>query len=622
VSDSQSPTNVASGYDPVTFAVILNRFNSIANEMTLTLEHTAWSSTLALARDFSCAIYDAEPRQVAMLDALPVHTTSLHIVLEEIVEEFEGDIADGDVFLCNDPYRGNTHVGDLVTAMPVFLEGELRFWTVTKGHQLDTGAFVPSSVTASSANIYQEGMTIPPVKIRARGEIVADVLSLYLANMRYKDFLKGDLLAQLGSVEKGRDRVVEVCEEYGTDEVIRYVDEIIAYADRRTSAEIEAFPDGTYEGEGWIDSDGFDQVDIPIKVKVEIAGDKVHVDYDGSGPQARGGMNGTHATSQAAGGIPFMYYIDPEIPHNYGCFRHITVHAPKGTICNAEFPASTSAATIVPSDMMHDAINRAMVHAIPDKVAGGGPRCANIPQFSGIDPESGEAWGAMLFNDGGGQGASKGTDGWPLFQTMAGFGGLKSLSVEQIELLYPIFVESMEIEPDSMGHGASIGGPGVRLIVTPRGEEMDCVTYGDGCRNPPHGILGGYPGIGGGQYVEDRDSGKRIFVSSSGNVKIRSGEAWVGVSTGGGGYGNPVDRDPEQVRVDVRNGLYGRDVAEQVYGVALIGAELEVDEARTGELREALDQIERPLVDPQGPGASTWLEENMSDRDEYRLNPL
>ena len=247
-----------SSYDPITFSVVFNRLQSIANEMTLTLEHTAWTSILALARDFSCAIYDAVPRQIAMYDALPIHTTSQHIVLSEIARTFADEIEEGDIFACNDPYRGNTHVGDLVTACPVFVGGRHLFWTVTKGHQMDTGAFVPSSVTASARNVWQEGLTIPPIKLYERGKPRADVIDLYLSNMRYRDLLRGDLLAQLGSIEKGRERLVELCKEYGADEVMRYVDAIVDYADRRMAEEIRAMPDGTYEGEGWIDTDGVD----------------------------------------------------------------------------------------------------------------------------------------------------------------------------------------------------------------------------------------------------------------------------------------------------------------------------------------------------------------------------
>ena len=450
-------------YDPITFSVVLNDLNAIANEMTLTLEQSAWTPILALCRDFSCAIYDAGPRQIAMYDALPIHTTSLRIVLNEIARTFDHKIEDGDVFICNDPYRGNTHVGDVVTAMPVFFGGRHLFWTVTKGHQLDIGAYLPSSVVASARNVWQEGLTIPPVKIYERGTARDDIIDLYLSNLRYRDLLYGDLLAQLGSIQKGRDRLIELCDEYGAADVERYVEAILAYADRRMSEQMEQIPDGEYQGSCWIDSDGLSTFNIPIHVKVTITGDRAIVDYTGSGPQGEGSLNGSYATSQAAGAVPFLNYIDPDIPHNEGCIEHIDVVAPEGTVCNATYPASTSSATIVPSDAMQDAVNKAMAAAAPELVIAGSARCGNVPQFSGMDSRTGVAWGAMLFNNTGAQGASNGTDGWPLYESSAAAGGLKAQSIEQIELLYPMHIERMEIEPDSMGMGEHIGGPGSGL---------------------------------------------------------------------------------------------------------------------------------------------------------------
>ncbi len=609
--------------DPITFSVFMSRFESIATEMTLTLERSAWTSILALCRDFSCAIYDSVPRQICMLDAIPVHTTSLQLVLREIAEAFAGGINDGDVFLCNDPFRSNTHIGDLVTAAPVFAEGRHLFWAVTKGHQMDTGAFVASSVTAAAENVWQEGLTIPPLKLVDAGRMRRDLLELYLANVRYRELLEGDLLAQLGSIEKGRQRLMEFCAEYGTTEVERYVDEMIAYADRRMAEEITSMPDGEYEGEGWIDSDGHEIEHIPIKVKVTIAGDRVLVDYSGSGPQARGGVNGSLATTQAAGAIPFLYYIDPDIPHNHGCIAHIDVTAEQGTICWARFPASTSVATIVPSDMMQDAINKAMASAIPHLVPAGGPRCANIPQFAGVDPATGEAWGAMLFNNCGGSGAARGANGWPLYANLAAAGGLKAQSIEQIELLYPLFIGHNEIEPDSMGFGEWNGGPGTRLAVSSTAGPTEVITFGDGCSNPPHGVLGGTAAIGGGQYVENSTTGKRRFVGASGHLLIGRDEVWVGVSTGGGGYGSPLERDAEEVRRDVANGVVSLGSARDIFGVVLTATEtlLSLDVEATRKLREQLDVQPRPLVDPTTPGASTWITDNMTEGDEFLLNP-
>jgi N-methylhydantoinase B len=609
-------------YDAVTFSVILNRFNRIAEEMTVTLEQAAWTPILAICRDFSCAIYDARRRQVCMFDALPIHTTSLHTVLEAITDAFGDDIAPGDVFMSNDPYRGNTHIGDLVTACPVFVEGRHLFWSVTRGHQLDTGAPIPSSIVPSARNVWQEGITIPPVRVVAGGVARSDVIELYLANVRYRDLLEGDLMAQLGSIERGRQRLVELCEEYSPPTVVAYVDELIAYADRRMAEELRAIPDGTYRALGWVDTDGVEAVDIPVAVAVTVSGGRVLVDFEGSGPQGAGGVNGSEATARATAVVPFLCYIAADIPHNHGCIAHIDVRAPRGTICNAEYPASTSCATSLPSDLMHSLVNMAMAQAIPDKVPAGGARQANIPQLTGVRTDTGEAWGAMLFNGTAGAGAASGTDGWPLYESMGGMGEVKTQSVEQIELAYPVRVEEVEIAPDSMGFGEHIGGPGVRMRIRSLDGEVECVTFGDGCANPPHGVLGGTPGAGGGTYVEPDDGGPRRFVSACGRVLVGPRETWVSVSSGGGGYGHPARRPADRVRRDVVNGVITADTASEVFGVALSdGPEYDLDGARTEALRSELLADARPGALPTEPSASTWVKDNMREADVYLLNP-
>jgi len=619
-----SPANGAAwdpDIDPITLSVLISKFQDIANEMTLTLEYTARSVVLALARDYSCAVYDADARQIAMMDAIPGHTASMHLVLRTIAERFEGSVQEGDIYMCNSAYHNNTHIGDLVTAEPVFVDGEHLFWSVTKGHQLDTGGYAPSSVIGDARDLYQEGLQIPPLRVYQAGEPCSDVLDLYLANMRYRDVLWGDLQAQFGSIRKGKVRLQQVVETYGAEPLKKYIQAIIDHADRFMSAAIEEIPDGVYESQGWVDTDGKDAFDVPIKCKVNVEGDKVHVDFTGSGPQTPSGLNGNYATLHAAPSIPFMYYMDPDAPHNHGCFGHLSFHAPKGTICNAEHPASTSAATIVPSDAMHDCVNKAMAAAIPDKVPAGGCRAGNIPTFAGVNEETGEAWGAMLFNNGGATGASKDADGWPLISTINGLGGLKSQSIEQLEQLYPIFIDEMEIEPESMGFGTWNGGPGVRFAARPIKGSMEVITFGDGERNPPHGVLGGKPGIGGGHYVEAPD-GTRRFMPPSAYYTCPSGSVRVGVSTGGGGYGPPHERDVERVRQDVRDELISREVAEAIFGVVMSAdADPVVDEEATAKRRAALSTTEAPLIDPVTPGASTWLDREMKKGDHYDPNP-
>ncbi|MGY8994631.1 MAG: hydantoinase B/oxoprolinase family protein, partial [Rhodospirillales bacterium] len=343
---SRRKKGVENTVDPITFSVILNRFSTIASEMTLTMEKTAWTSIIALARDFSCAIYDAEARQICMQDALPIHTNSMHVVLREIARVFEDDIHDGDVIVCNDPYSGNTHIGDLVTACPVFHEGKHMFWSVAKGHQLDVGAYIPTSVPAPAKDVWQEGLQLPPIKFYEKGERREDVVRMYLANVRWQEWLYGDLMAQLGSIWNGRRRLGVLASEYGNDTISKYVESILDYSDRRMSEEVLAIPDGDYDGMSWLDSDGQGSTDIQIGARVSVRGSNIHVDFSNSAPQNPSGNNGSFGVMQAAAGIPILCCIDPTIPHNDGCLRHISADAPKGSVCNAKYPASTALATI------------------------------------------------------------------------------------------------------------------------------------------------------------------------------------------------------------------------------------------------------------------------------------
>ena len=611
--------------DPITFSVILNRFQTIANEMTLTMEKTSWTSIIGLARDFSCAIYDAKARQVCMMDALPIHTNSMHVVLNEIARVFEGDIHEGDVIVCNDPYSGNTHVGDFVTACPVFHKGRHMFWSMTKGHQLDCGAFMPTSTPAAAKDVWQEGLQLPPIKFYEKGKPREDVIRMYLANVRWRDLLYGDLMAQLGSIWTGRRRLIELADQYGREETERYIEAIFDYSDQRMAAEIRAMPEGEYEGDTWLDTDGQGGTNIHIHTKVTIKDDHVHVDFSGSAPQTPGANNSSFGVMQAAAGTPIMCMIDPTIPHNYGCLRHISAEAPLGSVCNAQYPGSTALATIGPGDTMQYAVWKAMAHAVPDRVMGGNAAIHCVPFFSGRDERDKETreWGCMFFNGAPGGGAGPRADGWPLIMTAAGMGGLKIMSVELSELLYPLRVDRQEIATDSMGHGKYLGGPGVDIQITLLGGPTEANMFGDTNANPPYGALGGTQAIGGGCYKENLKTGKRTYCSSKGRLVIEKGEIFAGVSSGGGGIGDPLERDPEAVLESIFDGLVSIECASEVYGVAINRATMTIDKSKTDVLRQKIRSTRKPLevTTPNYPGASDWVKKRLRPGDEYLIDP-
>jgi N-methylhydantoinase B len=602
-----SPTDQRDGIDPITFSVVMNRIDSILEEMGVAMARTAFSALLSLTHDFSCCVYDTAGRQVGMVDALPIHTNSMHLFLEEVRSFFADDIAPGDLFIANSPYAGNTHVGDLAMCAPVFLGDEHLLWVAIRAHQLDVGAPVPHSSFSGARDVWGEGLTIPPLKLYDRGALRRDVIEMYLQNLRWRDLLDGDLMAQVGSTTLGVQRLGNLCERHGADFMHAFVERAIEYASRRAAEEIEAMTPGSYAATAWYDEPAPGVQDVPISCEVRVQAGEVEVEFVDPPLQVDRGVNASRAVLLAGGGIPLMMMLDPDIPHNHGCLERVRVEAPEGTICNAAYPASTSLATIHPGDVMQESVARALAASAPDRAIAGNARWALIPMLSGDDPRTGERWGHQLLNGGGGGGAAKGCDGWPLLTTSAARGGLRTASIEHTELLHPLLIEQWEIAPDSMGLGEFIGGPGVRFTWRPLDTEVEMVYDSDGLRNPPFGLFGATAGAGGGAYLEDVESGARVPLGSAVHTKVTRTQRWVGISSGGGGYGQPLDRPAEQVRDDVRDGLYSAARAREIFGVMLDLDGL-LDEEATAAARERRRETRASgraeIVVPGAPGAS------------------
>jgi len=317
--------------------------------MSITFERSAWSSILSEARDFSCAVYDANlpPNALCVFDGLPIHVNAQPIAIAEVSKFFgQEEIYDGDIIMVNSVYYGTTHCGDLVVACPVFYEGEHLFWTVATGHQMDIGSPNPTSVAIQATDVWSEGFQISPIKLEEKGKLRKDVLQLYLENLRYREFLHGDLMSQVGSVKTGKKRLLELLGRWGANTLKQFAREITAYADRRTREEIAKWPDGTYAAESWVDSDGTGLKNIAIKCQLKISNSDISIDFTGSDPQVRGSTNASWATCQNAASIPILACLDPDIPHNQGCLRHVNVFAPKGTVTNVEWPGCASEVSI------------------------------------------------------------------------------------------------------------------------------------------------------------------------------------------------------------------------------------------------------------------------------------
>lgn len=610
--------------DATTFAVLFSAFESIVDEMSLTFERSAWSSIIAQCRDFSCAVFDAgsPPNALCAFEGMPVHVHAQPVCLQSIVEFFGDEIGDGDVIILNSPYFGTTHIGDLVAATPVFWEGEHVFWAVATGHQMDVGSAYNTSVPVHATDVWKEGLQITPLKLEEGGRVRRDVLELYLQNVRHRDFLYGDLMSQIGSVKAGRRRMLELLERWDRVTLQQFAADAIDYADRRTAAQIAAMPDGVYRSETWVDSDAMGMRNIHIACELAIEGSEVRVDFSGSDPQTRAGINASWTTCVSSGLTPVLACLDHDIPHNQGCLRHFTVHAEPGTIALAEWPASTGDATIVPGDALGDVVWRCLAQALPAKAVAGSSRISPNALATGYDrrvPGVEIPFGVILFNCSGGGGASADFDGSRLVYCVGALGGMKILPIELIELHFPIVVSRHEIRTDSMGAGRTRGGPGLHFEAQVRGTgQVDFYGYGDGLLNPPFGVFGGTPGDGGEIYRRNAD-GSRSFFSAMSYIRINEGETWVAASSGGGGYGDPFERDAELVAADVRDGYVSRAAAGELYGVHL-GDDGAVDAEATTRARAQARELAH--LTPTGPDASGYPARVLAPGDRFEFDAL
>ena len=601
-----TPVEWGPDIDPITFSVMLSRFQDIANEMTLTLEYTAWlDDPRARAR---LLVRDLRRRGRARSRCwTPCRSTrrSMHLVLDEIAETFKGKVHEGDIFMCNAPYRNNTHIGDLVTAEPVFVDGEQLFWSVTKGHQLDIGGFAPSSVLGDARDAVAGRAAHPAAAAcTTRGEPRADVIDLYLANMRYRESSAGDLLAQLGSIGKGRVRLEELVAEYGADGARCATSHaIIDYADRRMARASPRDPGrGRTPPRAGSTATASAAWTCRSRSKVTVADDQVDVDFTGSGPQSPSGLNGTYATLQGARGDPVHVLHRPRHPAQPRLLRaHRRSFAPEGTICNAEYPASTSAARrSCRRDAMHDVVNKAMAAAIPDKVVAGGAALRRTCRTSRASTErTGEAWGAMLFNNGGGGGARKGADGWPMIATLAAIGGLKALVDRAARAALPARIHRDGDRAGLDGRRRVDRRPGHALRGRGRRTgSMEVVTFGDGQRNPPHGVLGGTPGHRRRPVRRERRDGARRYVSATGYYRVAAGEQCASASRpAAAATATRSSATAEQRRRDVRDGMISRETGARACSAscsATTGTR-SIDEAATPRAARELARRSAPL---------------------------
>ncbi|WP_255197500.1 hydantoinase B/oxoprolinase family protein [Halorarius litoreus] len=552
------------GVDPVTLEVTRNACIAVCEEMNANLIRTGYSPNIKERRDCSCALFDADAEMISQAENMPVHLGSMPFSVAAAVDRFPPETLDpGDGVVLNDPFYGGAHLPDLTLVTPVFHDGDIVAFAANRAHHADIGGARAGSVAADSTEIYQEGLRLPPVKLFEAGTPNEAVFDLIEANVRTPAERRGDLRAQEAANETGRRRFTELVEKYGADRLTAGLEEIKDYSERRMRAEIEALPDGTYEFADVLDDDGLGNEDLPIRATVTIDGDEVTVDYSGTADQTDGPVNAVFAVTASATYYAVRCITDPDIPPNHGCYRPVTIEAPEASIVNPDPPAAVVGGNLETSQRVTDVVLGAFAKAVPDRVPAAGQGTMNNVTFGGRDPRTDEAY-AFYETQGGGFGGQAGKDG--MDGVHVHMSNTMNTPAEVLQTAYPLAVTRYELRGDTGGAGEFRGGLGLRRDIQVRDHEANFSLLADRHESRPYGLAGGSPGTSGSAYRIDPDGEAKQLPAKSIHELVPG--TTVSIRTpGGGGFGDPADRDREAIERDVRLGKVSRATARDVYGV-------------------------------------------------------
>jgi N-methylhydantoinase B len=570
--------------DPITMSVVFNRLGTINKEMGITMTRTSRSPIFAEVHDFSCAICDWVPRIVAQVDGVPSHTASSMLAARAVVEKFRDEMKPGDVYLINDPYEGGTHLADVTAVKPIYYKGELLFMAINRAHHLDIGGMVAGSYSPEAKEIFHEGLRIPAIRIYENGRPIQFVIDLLKINTRMPDLFESDIRAQVASCNVAERRLIEMAEEFGVERLKEILNAINDYADQMMRAEISKLPDGIYEGEAILDGDGFDAVNIKIKTKIEIKGDELWVDFNGTDPQVTGFINSPFANSATSVYVAVLTCVSQEVPHNEGAYQPIHITTQKGTIVDPLPPVPVASCTLDTACAILEAMYMALSKAIPNKAPAAWNRWCG-PAISGMDPRKNEFYVGYAFCGMGGGGAMPFQDGQNYIGDGIDLGGLTAPNIETNEIDMPHITECHELWKDSGGAGKYRGGLGVRYSIRFYDEAPFLALFGDGVVNPPFGLFGGQPGTVNKLIVNEGTESEEIL-PAKGMRQLKKGDRYTVYSSGGGGWGNPLDRNPEKVLDDVINGYISEQSARNTYGVVI--EDNKVEKGKTDQLRNEL----------------------------------
>jgi len=570
-----------SDVNPVTTEIIRNALISAAREMNASLFRSAYSPIIYEMKDCSVGIFDADANLLGQAAGLPIFLGNLEETIRVTTEVFGRDsYREGDVYVLNDSYLTGTHLNDMTVFSPIFYEGGLVGFAATRAHWLDIGSKDPG-YPMDSTEIYQEGIRIRPTKLVDAGTLRADVQELICRNSRLYSSAVGDLNAQIAACRTGEKRYREIIRKFGLETVRAASRDIFAQSERMDREAVSRIPDGEYFAEGYLDDDGVGSDPIAVKVKVTIDGDEMEIDLDGSSPQTTGPTNCGLAQTISACRVAFKQLVHPDSPVTGGNFRNLRVKAPEGSIFTAKEPAACGW-YFSSLGLLIDLVVKAIAPACPGQAAAAHYGDSMVITFAGVDDAAGAPFLSVEATVGG-WGAHAGGDGQDCLINAVN-GDFKNMPVEVLETKYPLTVTTYGIRPDSAGPGRYRGGMGAVREYRLNCSSGNLYLWFERSVTPAWGLNGGGPGRGPAVVVGPGTDEERTLLKCNA-VPLEKGTVVRALTGGGGGYGDPMERDVGAVVADVVGGYITPRHAREVYGVVMDKAGLKVDEDATRRLR-------------------------------------
>lgn len=573
--------------DAITLEVIRAGLTSIVHEMSITMDRTSYSTIIREVHDYSCVLFDGKGRLIAQAEGIPIFNGSMNFVIEAVTQRFPlEEMRPGDLFISNDPYTGGgTHKNDINIVAPIFWEGELVMLGASKAHHLDIGGKDPGSWSSDARNTYQEGFSIPAMRLARDGEINEAITELLFANMRVPHLSRGDFASQIAAGKTAEIRAHAFLNKHGVALFRDAVEELLDHGERITRAAIEEIPDGVYCAAGYADADGASDEPIHIEVVVTVDGGDIRVDFSGSDEQRAGAAGNCHWVNTVSCTREFMMFLtDTALGGNEGSYRPIHVEAPSGSVFRPQYPAPVTTGMGDMGTRLIELLFQALADVLPEQAIAGTFGNFSCMTLSGFDQNTGQQF--VHFSPyAGGWGGRAGADGNNAMVSL-GSGDNYNIPCEVMETKFPdLLAERFALRERSAGAGKYRGGWGVQYdyrMLSP-GEFTIAL---DRDKFPPYGLFGGREARGSGLVVNPGTADSQVFTRQSG-VRVPAGTVLSHRTAGGGGYGDPLERDVAAVLDDVLDEYITIDDARELYGVVIEAKTLTVDKRATAELRGA-----------------------------------